>query len=425
MTASPPPARPPGARHRHRRREAPVAAAGAGVQAAHGHGHAHGPAAPADRRVRLVIAALLVPAALATLVGLVLLYPYGGGPAPAETAARIAGTVTAAAVTDCDPGSGDGDCVALTVLMTGGPLPGREIVLPVSIVRGEALFGAGDDVVLSWSGEEPANPDSYQVVDFQRDVPLVLLALLFAGAVVALGRWRGLAALVALGLTGVVLLVFVLPAILAGRDPLTVAIVGAGAIMFGVLYLTHGFSARTSTAALGTLLSLLLIGFLGAVFAAAARLTGADEDTANLAAALGGVDGRGLVLAGLVIGALGALDDVTVTQTSAVWELHRTDPELGPAALFGAAMRIGRDHVGAAVNTLVLAYTGAALPLLLVFAVADRGLADSLTTQVIATEVVRTLVGSIGLVASVPLTTAVAVAVVRARQSPSAAARAA
>jgi uncharacterized membrane protein len=221
------------------------------------------------------------------------------------------------------------------------------------------------------------------------------------------------AALVALGLTGVVLVGFVLPAILAGRDPLAVAVVGSSAIMFGVLYLTHGVSARTSTAVLGTLGSLVLIGLLGTAFAAATALTGADEDTASLAATLGtSLDGRGLVLAGLMIGALGALDDVTVTQTSAVWELRGADPTLRPAALFGAAMRIGRDHVAAAVNTLVLAYAGAALPLLLLFSVAQRGLADTLTSQVIATEVVRTLVGSIGLVAAVPLTTALAVAVV-------------
>jgi uncharacterized membrane protein len=264
-----------------------------------------------------------------------------------------------------------------------------------------------------WSGEDPGDPDSYQIVDFQRDRPLLVLALVFAAAVLALGRWRGFAALVGLGVTAVVLLAFMLPAILAGRDPLAVAVVGCCAIMFGVLYLTHGFSARTSTAALGTLLSLLLIGLLGAAFAALTSLTGTDEDTANLASVLGSdLDGRGLVLAGLMIGALGALDDVTVTQTSAVWELRRADPCLRPAALFGAAMRIGRDHVASAVNTLVLAYAGAALPLLLLFSVAERGLTDTLTTQVIATEVVRTLVGSIGLVAAVPLTTALAVAMV-------------
>ena len=231
----------------------------------------------------------------------------------------------------------------------------------------------------------------------------------FAAAVLLLGRWRGLAALAALGLSFLVLLVFVLPAILAGHDPLAVAVVGACLIMFAVLYLTHGPSARTSTAVLGTLLSLALIGVLGAAFAAAARLTGLDDQTSNLIATLGtGVDARGLLLAGVIIGALGVLDDVTVTQTSAVWELHRADPGMGPGALFTAAMRIGRDHVASAVNTLVLAYAGAALPLLLLFTLSGRGLGEVLTAQDVATEVVRTLVGSIGLVASVPITTGLA-----------------
>jgi len=266
------------------------------------------------------------------------------------------------------------------------------------------------------AGQDPADATDYQIVDFQRGTPMLGLALVFAAAVVALGRWRGAAALTALGVTAVVLALFVLPAILAGRDPLAVAVVGSCAIMFAALYLTHGVTARTSAALLGTLASLLLIGLLGAAFAAATRLTGADEDTANLAATLGTpIDGRGLVLAGLVIGALGALDDVTVTQASAVWELRAADPQRSSGQLFRAAMRIGRDHVAAAVNTLVLAYAGSALPLLL-FSVAQRGLADTLTTQVIATEIVRTLVGSIGLVAAVPVTTAPAVAVTASRR---------
>jgi len=393
-----------------------TAATRTGPRAAHGqlHGHGHVPAGPADRRVWIAIAALLVPAALATLVGLVLLFPFDRArPTDGAVAApTVPGTVAATAESDCSPGEGDRGCVALTVRLTGGPTEGATIVTPVSVVRGVAPFTTGDDVLLSLTGD-PADPGSYQVVDFQRDVPLLVLALLFAAAVVALGRWRGVAALGSLVLTGVVLAGFVLPAILAGRDPLLVAVVGCTAIMFCALYVTHGVSARTSMAVLGTFGSLVLIGALGVAFAAAARLTGADEDTASLANALGtGIDGRGLVLAGLMIGALGALDDVTVTQTSAVWELRAADPTLRPAALFGAAMRIGRDHVASAVNTLVLAYSGAALPLLLLFSVAERGLADTLTTQVIATEIVRTLVGSIGLVASVPLTTALAVAVV-------------
>ena len=384
-----------------------------GPQPVH-HGHGHGAAGPAEHRVRIAIAALLVPAAVATLVGLVLLFPFAQAQPTegADSAPRVPGTVTATAESDCSPGEGDRGCAALTVRLTGGPTPGTSIVTLVSVVRGVSPFTTGDDVLLILDGD-PSDPESYQVVDFQRGTPLVVLALLFAAAVVALGRWRGAAALGSLVLTGVVLVGFLLPAILAAKDPLAVAVVGCSVIMFGTLYLTHGASARTSVAVLGTLGSLVLIGLLGAGFAAASALTGADEDTASLAAALGtGLDGRGIVLAGLMIGALGALDDVTVTQASAVWELRRADPGLRPAALFGAAMRIGRDHVGAAVNTLVLAYAGAALPLLLLFSVAERGLVDTLTSQVIATEVVRTLVGSIGLVAAVPLTTLLAVAVV-------------
>lgn len=378
-----------------------------------GHGHGHAPPAPADRRVRLLIAALLVPCALATVLGLVMLYPFGGSPSSDEpTAVRIDGHAIAATETACaDDPVADG-CLALTVTVTEGPLAGQSILTEVSIVRGRAAYGAGDDVVLAAPADALADPEAYEVVDSQRDTPLLVLALLFAAAVIALGGRRGLAALAALALTGTTLIAFVLPAILAGRDPLAVAVVGCCAIMFGALYLTHGFSARTSTAVLGTLVSLVLIGVLGTAFAHLARLTGADEDTANLAASLGtDIDGRGLVLAGLMIGALGALDDVTVTQTTAVWELRAADPALRGIPLFHSAMRIGRDHVASAVNTLVLAYAGTTLPLLLVFSVAQRGLGDVLTTQVIATEVVRTLVGSIGLVASVPVTTAVAVAV--------------
>ncbi|MHA6615568.1 YibE/F family protein [Pseudonocardia sp. DLS-67] len=380
----------------------------------HGHGHGHGPARPAGRRVRILIAALLVPCALATLVGLVLLWPTGGPPDTARPGSQqpVRAQVTATTPADCSPGSGSGGCVALVVHMADGPRPGRDLVQVVPVEPGTPTFGVGDQVVLSWSGADADDAGSYQVVDFQRGTPLVWLAGLFAVAVLVLGRWRGLAALAALGLGFVVLLFFVVPAILAGRDPLAVAVVGACLIMFAVLYLTHGPSARTSTAVLGTLLSLALIGALGAGFSVAARLTGLDDQTSNLIATLGtGVDARGLLLAGVVIGALGVLDDVTVTQTSAVWELRHANPELSARRLFTAAMRIGRDHVASAVNTLVLAYAGAALPLLLLFSLSGRAFGDIVTSQDVGTEIVRTLVGSIGLVASVPITTALAAAV--------------
>lgn len=385
-----------------------------------GHGHSHDTAPPAGRRVRILIAALLIPCALATLVGVLVLWP-GAAPAPQIAAQQpVAGEVTAARAADCTPGSGDGGCVALVVRMADGPLPGRDLVQIVPVEPSTPTFGVGDDIVLGFSGGDPTDPGSYQVVDFQRGAPLVWLTALFAAAVLVLGRWRGLAALGALVLSFGVLLVFVLPAILAGRDPLAVAVVGSCLIMFAVLYLTHGPSARTSTAVLGTLASLALIGVLGTAFSAAAKLTGLDDGTTTLIASLGaGVDARGLLLAGVVIGALGVLDDVTITQTSAVWELRRADPSMAAPALFTAAMRIGRDHVASAVNTLVLAYAGASLPLLLLFTLSGQGLATVATSQDVATEIVRTLVGSIGLVASVPITTALA-AVVASRETPEA-----
>ncbi|MGD9529146.1 YibE/F family protein [Pseudonocardia sp.] len=351
---------------------------------------------------------------MATLVGLVLLWPSGGPTTTlaAPGAVLFDATVSATRPADCVEGSGAGGCDAITILMDGGPLPGRQLTLLVSVEPGTPRFLVGDEVVVEWSGADPVDPAAYRIVDFQRGASLVWLAALFAVAVLVLGRWRGLAALAALGLSFLVLMAFVLPAILSGSNPLAVAVVGSCVIMFAVLYLTHGPSARTSTAVLGTLLSLGLIGALGAAFSAAAALTGLDDQTGNLIATLGtGVDARGLLLAGVIIGALGVLDDVTVTQTSAVWELRQADPTIGGRALFTAAMRIGRDHVASAVNTLVLAYAGATLPLLLLFEISGRGFGTVLTSQDVATEIVRTLVGSIGLVASVPITTALAAAV--------------
>ena len=384
----------------------------------HGHGHGHGAASPAGRRVRNLLIALLVPCALATLAGVALLWP---GPVPAPdlpSTQQVHGEVTAVQVADCSPGAGDGGCTGVTVAMSDGPRAGRSLVQLMPNEPSSPRFAVGDPVTLGWSGGNPDEPGSYQLNDFQRAPALGWLAAAFALAVVLLGRLRGLAALVGLLLSFAVLLWFVLPSILSGNPPLAVAVTGACLIMFAVLYLTHGFSARTSCAVLGTLASLALIGVLGSAFTAATRLTGLDDTTANLIGTLGPgvpIDPRGLVLAGLVIGALGALDDVTVTQASAVWELGAANPQLGARDLFAAGMRIGRDHVASAVNTLVLAYAGAALPLLLLFTVAAGGVTDVLTSQDVATEIVRTLVGSIGLVAAVPVTTGLAALVVARR----------
>jgi len=214
-----------------------------------------------------------------------------------------------------------------------------------------------------------------------------------------------------------ILLLFVIPAILDGKPPLLVAVVGSAAIMFAVLYLTHGFNAHTSVAVAGTLASLVLTGLLGAGFTAALHLTGvAGDEDAFLAATRGNIDMRGLLLAGIVIGALGVLDDVTVTQAAAVSELAAA----GETDLYRAASRIGRAHVASAVNTLVLAYAGASLPLILLLATDGRPVGEVLTGELLAQEVLRSAVGTIGLVASVPITTGLAVLVAKSAKNRSA-----
>ncbi|MGQ0717253.1 MAG: YibE/F family protein [Pseudonocardiales bacterium] len=372
----------------------------------------------------MLLVAVLVPVALATLVGLWLTWPgdtprsgvdIGFGQRP------VHGEVLAATGAPCSSGSaevgGAGEvnkCISLDVQLTDGDSPGVTIQQVLPDEPSTPRFTVGDRVVLAYTGGDPSDSGSYQVQDFQRGTSMLWLAALFAAAVLLLGRWRGLASLTALGFSFLVLVVYLFPAILAGADPVIVGVLAASMIMFGVLYLTHGVSARTSSAVLGTVLSLALIGALGTAFSAATQLTGLDDDTGNLIRVLGhGVDARGLLLAGMIIGALGVLDDVTVTQTSAVWELRRANPALSSRALYTSALRIGRDHISSAVNTLALAYAGAALPVLLTFSLSGQNLGTLITAQNVAQEVVRTLVGSIGLVAAVPITTAIAAVVAR------------
>lgn len=237
------------------------------------------------------------------------------------------------------------------------------------------------------------------------------LAAAFALAVIAFGRWRGVAALGGLGVTFAVLVLFVVPAILAGEPPTLVAIVGSSAIMLTVLYLTHGISLSTTVAVIGTLAALTLTGVLSAASVAALNLTGVSDDISFLVGGSLGVDTQGLLLAGIVIGALGVLDDVTVTQGVAVTEIAEANPAYGFGALYRAGSRVGRSHIASVVNTIVLAYAGSSLPLL-VLVIADNGsLGSVVTNQVIAQEIVRTVVGTIGLVAAVPITTALAAVV--------------
>ncbi len=381
---------------------------------------------------------MLIPFAAAVVVGLVVLWP-GGAPEHERTGVGFdrqtqQATVTKVEEVDCssvnasgETPTGDtstaegssaqqqanGTCKKATIRVDTGDDKGRtftEIIQPDQSRQLEQ----GQEVVVAY---EPAAPKDlqYSVTDVNRKFPMALLAGIFALAVVAVGRMRGVMALVALAISFMVLTLFILPAILQGSNPLVVAVVGASAIMLIALYMCHGLSARTSVAVLGTLISLLLIGLLGSLFIDWAALTGNTDDNTGLIHGLyPTIDMSGLLLAGVIIGSLGVLDDVTVTQTSAVWELHEANPSMGWRELYRAGIRIGRDHIASVVNTLVLAYAGAALPLLLLFSIAQSSVGTVANSELVAEEIVRTLVGSIGLVASVPLTTALAALVVSA-----------
>jgi uncharacterized membrane protein len=378
-------------------------------------------------RVRWLLFAAVAPFVVATLVGLGVLWPRGERPPtppgvdfPTEL---VDGTVLAIAPSPCPgaedapPEAGGPSCRTIVVRIDSGPNEGREVTIDAGGQNPNRPVNEGDDVVLSFAPEAPPE-HQYQLADYQRKLPLAILGVLFALVVVALGRWRGVAALGGFVLALGILTSFVLPAILEGRNPLAVSIVGASTVMLTALYLSHGVNVRTTSAVLGTLMSLTVTALLALLFVEAAQLTGfASEEAIFVNVSAQQVNLQGLLLGGIIIGSLGVLDDVTITQASAVWELYAANPAYSLGELYRSAVRIGRDHIASTVNTLVLAYAGASLPLLILFTLADTRLPDVLNGEIVAQEVVRTLVGSIGLVASVPITTGLA-ALVAVRSRP-------
>jgi uncharacterized membrane protein len=373
------------------------------------HGHDHGgPVPAASRRTRRIVLAVLIPAAVATLVALIVLWPGSVRTEPSPgSGQRALGTVTAVTEQACPAGSGQQRCGAATVRITEGPGAGGEQSADLPQGPGTTSLHVDDDVVLLYfPGAVPGGKD-YSIVDRQRSTPMTWLIGLAVAVILAFGRWRGVTSLAGLAVSFAILLFFVIPAILDGSPPLLIAVVGASAIMFAALYLTHGVNVHTSVAVAGTLASLVLTGVLGALFTSLMHLTGSGDDTSSyLSVARSGLDLRGLLLAGIVIGALGVLDDVTVTQAVTVAEM--TPGASSRWSLYRAAIRVGRAHVGSAVNTIVLAYAGASLPLLLLIAAGSEPVGDLLTSEFLAQEILRSAVGTIGLVASVPITTALA-----------------
>jgi uncharacterized membrane protein len=362
-------------------------------------------------RLFTAIAAVL---ALATAAGLAILWP---GDPEAQIGAGIAVDTERAEVTEVEeticPGFGQQRCQTVTARLESGPDAGRDIRLQLGATGLDPDVDPGDGIKVAEAPEPPPGAPvagtGYTLVDFERGTPMLVLALFFVLVVLVFARLRGALSLVGLGISLAIVLVFVVPAILDGEPPLAVAVVGALAVALVTIPLAHGRGPKSLAAVLGTAASLLLTALLAALFTQAAHLTGFSSEEATFLQVSGAdLSLDGLLLAGMVIGALGVLDDVTVSQASTVLALRGAAPALGFRELFGRALTVGRDHVSATVNTLVLAYVGASLPVLLVFSSANLGLGEALGLEIVAKEVVATLVGSIGLIAAVPVTTALA-----------------
>lgn len=400
----------------------------------HGHGHSHGgpPASVTASRtaVRIALPALLV-VALLTGLGLALMWP------DSDRATQIAkqvpfadpssifaeGEVVSVEPGCAGPGAATGSaCTTIGVGLTTGPDRGQ--VVDVSARGSLAASGLqprdhvqllGAPIVTAPGTEAGAQHSptryAYSISGIHRGVPLLVLALLFLAVIVAVGRLRGLLAVVALAISAAVIVLFVLPAIVTGAPGALVGVIGAFAIVFVILYPVHGPNLRTTAALIGTLCGILITAAISVAAVAATRLSGLGDEAAGLLSGVAdGIDFRGMLTCAIIIAGLGVLNDVTITQASAVWELRAAAPHLDRREIARRAMRIGRDHIASTVYTIAFAYAGASIGVLILLVLTDRPLLATLTSDDLVTEIVRTLCGSIGLVLAMPITTWIAAA---------------
>ena len=363
-------------------------------------------------RAFTVVAAAL---AVATGVGLILLWPghvesqVAQGIAVESEQAQVVKVVEAPCA-----GLGGQPCQFVAARIESGREKGKRIQIQLDATGLDPDVNPGDKIRVAKAPKPPKGAPAvggtgYTLYDFERRAPMLILAGLFVLVVLAFARWRGALSLVGLAISLVLVLKFVVPAILDGKSALLVAVVGSVAVAFTTIPLAHGWGPKSLAALLGSVASLLLTALLAVLFTHLTHLTGlSSEEAIFLQIGAANVSLQGLLLAGMVIGALGVLDDVTISQASTVMALRRANPGMAFRRLSGLALDVGRDHVSATVNTLVLAYVGASLPILLLFSAADLGVSDALNLEVVAKEIVATLVGSIGLITAVPITTGLA-----------------
>lgn len=352
------------------------------------------------------------------LVGLFLLPDLGPVPTSESTVQLAHGRITELVETGGDPSIPDS-----RVQLLDGPRAGETVAAYLEGPSGSQdvpRYLVGEEVIVSISIDptDPSNPDGtfIAVMDRWRVPPLALMVGLFAVAIAIVGGWRGVRSLLALALTLGAVVKVVVPLILAGWEPVPVAVAVATGVTSLTVVLTEGFRRSSLAAVAGTFAALALVGLLAVAFAGLAGFTelqGVEDIGFLRSIGLGDLDLGGILLAAVILGALGVLDDVTITQAATVEELRAADPWAEPALLFRRAMNVGRSHIAATVNTLVLAYVGASLPLILLFAAGRQDPLLIASGEAVAVEVVRALAGSIGIVAAVPLTTGIAVLLAR------------
>ena len=363
-------------------------------------------------RAFTIVAAVL---AIATAIAMVVLWP---GHVESRVAQGLATESKRADVTSVREafcaGFSSQRCQVVHATVETGAEKGKRITVQLHAGGLDPDVDPGDKIRVAKAPKPPEGAPAvagtgYTLYDFERRGPMLWLAALFVLVVLVFARWRGALSLVGLGISLVIVLMFVVPAILDGKSALLVALVGAFAVAYTTIPLAHGWGPKSLAALLGSLGSLLLTALLAVLFTDLTHLTGlSSEEALYLQIGAADVSLQGLLLAGMIFGALGVLDDVTVSQASTVMALRKANPGMKLPRLSALALDVGRDHVSATVNTLVLAYVGAALPILVLFSAADLGLSEALNLEVVAKEVVATLVGSIGLIAATPITTALA-----------------
>ncbi|WP_297554303.1 YibE/F family protein [uncultured Actinomyces sp.] len=399
------------------------------------HQHAHisrtAEASTTSPKARLVIIVLLALITALTAVGAYVLRPNWAGleHVQAHTGFQTAPGISRerAQILQVDPqcgstaltASGEQSCVTLTVRLTTGEDAGKEVVMESPGPAAASHLSVGD-VIQVISSPGPNGAPTYSFTGIERNLPILLFALLFVLVVLAVARAKGAMALVGLAFAVLVLVRFMLPSLASGRPGILVGVVGSSAIMLVVIHVAHGFSMRTASAMLGTFAGLVLAAFLGTVATRFGHLSGFVDETAfNLSASLPNLDMSQLLVAAIILSGLGVLNDVTITQSSAVWELRIASPTYTKREIYSSAMRIGRDHIASTIYTIVFAYTGAALASVMLIALFyDQPLSDLFTVESLAAEALQIFASGSALILSVPITTAIAVAAVRGPQAP-------